>query len=134
MLTTRRRFTAGLITAPALLRAGSAGAAGRPVTVASLLGEDKPETKIWRRIAEILARTAPGVKLMLTTYYGGLNDNLETALALPVAGLHLDLVRGADQLDRVLAAAPHTPRSRAMRTQALPIGRSACWQWKASKK
>ncbi|CAM5219904.1 ABC transporter substrate-binding protein [Bosea thiooxidans] len=57
---TRRRFAAGLIAAPALLRAGSAGAASRPVTVASLLGEDKPETRIWRRIAEILARTAPG--------------------------------------------------------------------------
>ena len=35
-------------------------AAGRPVTVASLLGEDKPETRIWRRITETLARTAPG--------------------------------------------------------------------------
>ncbi|RYZ58244.1 MAG: 5-methyltetrahydropteroyltriglutamate--homocysteine S-methyltransferase, partial [Proteobacteria bacterium] len=44
--------------------------------------------------------------LMLTTYFGALDDNLETALALPVAGLHIDLVRGADQLDRVLANAP----------------------------
>jgi 5-methyltetrahydropteroyltriglutamate--homocysteine methyltransferase len=54
----------------------------------------------------LLARTAPGVKLMLTTYFGSLDDNLETALALPVAGLHVDLVRGADQLDRVLSDAP----------------------------
>ena len=54
----------------------------------------------------LLARTAPGVKLMLTTYFGGLEDNLETALALPVAGLHIDLVRAPDQLDRVLANAP----------------------------
>ncbi|MFZ3007951.1 MAG: 5-methyltetrahydropteroyltriglutamate--homocysteine S-methyltransferase [Phenylobacterium sp.] len=54
----------------------------------------------------VLARTAPGVKLMLTTYFGGLEDNLETALALPVAGLHVDLVRAPDQLDRVLANAP----------------------------
>jgi 5-methyltetrahydropteroyltriglutamate--homocysteine methyltransferase len=54
----------------------------------------------------LLARTAPGVKLMLTTYFGPLDDNLETALALPVAGLHLDLVRGADQLERALANAP----------------------------
>ncbi|WP_353184721.1 TRAP transporter substrate-binding protein [Bosea sp. (in: a-proteobacteria)] len=45
---------------PALLRGGAGAAAGRPVTVASLLGEDKPETRIWRRIAETLARTAPG--------------------------------------------------------------------------
>ena len=56
----RRRFSAGLVALPALLRGGAGAAAGRPVTVASLLGEDKPETRIWRRIAETLARTAPG--------------------------------------------------------------------------
>ncbi|WP_420102274.1 TRAP transporter substrate-binding protein [Bosea sp. (in: a-proteobacteria)] len=60
MLPTRRHFAASLLAVPALLRAGAGHAAGRPVTVASLLGEDKPETKIWRRIAETLARTAPG--------------------------------------------------------------------------
>ena len=59
MLITRRQAAAGLVAAPAVL-SGKAFAAGRPVTVASLLGEDKPETRIWRRIAEILARTAPG--------------------------------------------------------------------------
>jgi len=53
----------------------------------------------------VLSRTAPGVKLMLTTYFGGLGDNLATALALPVAGLHIDLIRAPDQLDAVLAAA-----------------------------
>lgn len=58
MLPSRRAVTAGLIAAPALL--GRAHAAGRPVTVASLFGEDKPETKIWRSIAETLARSAPG--------------------------------------------------------------------------
>ena len=51
-----------------------------------------------------LAKT--GVKLMLTTYFGGLGDNLATALALPVAGLHLDLIRAPEQLDAVLATAP----------------------------
>jgi 5-methyltetrahydropteroyltriglutamate--homocysteine methyltransferase len=55
---------------------------------------------------ETLARTAPGVKLMLATYFGGLGDNLETALALPVAGLHVDLARAPEQLDRVVANAP----------------------------
>jgi 5-methyltetrahydropteroyltriglutamate--homocysteine methyltransferase len=52
-----------------------------------------------------LARAAPQVKLMLTSYFGGLGDNLVTALALPVAGLHLDLVRAPEQLDLVTAAA-----------------------------
>lgn len=60
MLITRRQLAAGSLAAPAILKGGGAFAAGRPVTVASLLGEDKPETRVWRRIAEILNRTAPG--------------------------------------------------------------------------
>ena len=39
---------------------------------------------------------------MLTTYFGGLGDNLETALALPVAGLHVDLVRAPDSSSDVV--------------------------------
>ncbi|WP_347270413.1 5-methyltetrahydropteroyltriglutamate--homocysteine S-methyltransferase [Rhizorhabdus histidinilytica] len=46
-----------------------------------------------------------GIKLMLATYFGALGDNLETALSLPVAGLHVDLVRAPEQLDAVLAGA-----------------------------
>ena len=47
-----------------------------------------------------------GINLMLATYFGALGDNLETALALPVAGLHIDLVRAPEQLDAVLVGAP----------------------------
>ena len=39
---------------------------------------------------------------MLTTYFGGLGDNLDTAMSLPVAGLHIDLVRAPQQLDDIL--------------------------------
>ncbi len=49
---------------------------------------------------------APTLKLMLTTYFGALDDNLSAALALPVQGIHLDLVRAPDQLEAVLAAVP----------------------------
>lgn len=52
-----------------------------------------------------LAEAAPGIRLMLTSYFGGLGENLETALALPVAGLHIDLIRAPEQLDTVLAGA-----------------------------
>ena len=38
--------------------------------------------------------------------FGGLGDNLDTALSFPVAGLHIDLVRAPGQLDNVLAWAP----------------------------
>lgn len=53
-----------------------------------------------------LAKAAPGLKIMLATYFGALADNLETAAGLPVAGLHVDLKRGEEQLDDVLKAAP----------------------------
>jgi 5-methyltetrahydropteroyltriglutamate--homocysteine methyltransferase len=52
------------------------------------------------------AHALPHLKIMLTSYFGGLGDNLDTALALPIAGLHLDLVRAPDQLDAVLVKAP----------------------------
>ena len=46
-----------------------------------------------------------GIKLLLATYFGALGDNLDTALSLPVAGIHVDLVRAPEQLDAVLAGA-----------------------------
>jgi 5-methyltetrahydropteroyltriglutamate--homocysteine methyltransferase len=52
-----------------------------------------------------LVEASPALRLMLTTYFGALADNLDTALALPVHGLHIDLVRAPGQLDAVLAAA-----------------------------
>jgi 5-methyltetrahydropteroyltriglutamate--homocysteine methyltransferase len=48
-----------------------------------------------------------GVKLMLTTYFGALGDNLNLAASLPVHGLHVDLVRAPEQLDAVLRAVGH---------------------------
>ncbi|WP_404334515.1 5-methyltetrahydropteroyltriglutamate--homocysteine S-methyltransferase [Sphingomonas sp. MMS12-HWE2-04] len=50
--------------------------------------------------------TRCGPKLMLATYFGGLDDNLGFAASLPVAGLHVDLVRAPGQLDALLAKAP----------------------------
>jgi hypothetical protein len=53
-----------------------------------------------------LARELPGLKIMLATYFDDIGDNLDTALSLPVAGLHLDLVRAPQQLDVVATKAP----------------------------
>ncbi|PLP58877.1 5-methyltetrahydropteroyltriglutamate--homocysteine S-methyltransferase [Mesorhizobium loti] len=52
-----------------------------------------------------LAAAAPELKLMLATYFGALGDNLDTALSLPVAGLHVDLVRAPQQLEKVISRA-----------------------------
>ncbi|KAJ1836762.1 methionine-synthesizing 5- methyltetrahydropteroyltriglutamate--homocysteine methyltransferase [Coemansia sp. RSA 2711] len=47
-----------------------------------------------------------GLKYLLTSYFDRLGDNLAWAAALPVHGIHLDLVRGASDLDAALAAVP----------------------------
>lgn len=51
-------------------------------------------------------RTRSDLKIMLATYFGGLEGNLRTAVELPVDGLHIDLVRAPDQLDEILSALP----------------------------
>jgi 5-methyltetrahydropteroyltriglutamate--homocysteine methyltransferase len=50
-----------------------------------------------------LAERSGGAKILVATYFAGLDDNLPTALALPTHGLHLDLVRAPGQLDAALA-------------------------------
>ena len=70
-----------------------------------VLDLDDADREALRRAYAILAKAAPGAKLMLTTYFGGLGDNLDTALSLPVAGLHIDLVRAPEQLERVFEKA-----------------------------
>jgi len=59
-----------------------------------------------RRAYGVLAAAVPGVRLLLTTYFGGLGENRDLFLGLPVAGFHLDAVRGAEEIDAVLAAFP----------------------------
>lgn len=44
----------------------------------------------------------PSLKIILTNYFDCFGENLETALALPVHALHLDLVRCPLQLDDIL--------------------------------
>lgn len=45
---------------------------------------------------------AASVNLMLTTYFGQLQDNLQLACELPVQGLHLDAVTAHDEIDKVI--------------------------------
>ena len=45
-------------------------------------------------------------KLMLATYFGAVDDNLTCLAALPVAGVHVDLVRAPQQLEVVCQALP----------------------------
>jgi 5-methyltetrahydropteroyltriglutamate--homocysteine methyltransferase len=51
---------------------------------------------------------ASGVKLMLASYFGPLRENLLVAMKLPVAGVHVDCVRGGDELAHVIDWLPIT--------------------------
>ena len=46
------------------------------------------------------------LKIMLATYFGAVGDNLETLAALPVDGVHIDLIRAPQQLEAVARALP----------------------------
>jgi len=48
----------------------------------------------------------PALKILLATYFEGLQENIPLAVNLPVCALHLDLVRAPQQLDDVLKAIP----------------------------
>ncbi|CAM3787208.1 5-methyltetrahydropteroyltriglutamate--homocysteine methyltransferase [Vibrio aerogenes CECT 7868] len=49
---------------------------------------------------------AGDVKLLLTTYFDGISGVIDDIVALPVNGLHIDVVSAADQLSPVLAKLP----------------------------
>lgn len=46
------------------------------------------------------------LKILLTTYFGELRENLQLACHLPVAGLHLDAIRAAGEIEAVIAQLP----------------------------
>ncbi len=53
-----------------------------------------------------LGRRVPSLRLLLASYFSALGPNLEMALGLPVAAVHLDLVNGPEDLEPALALAP----------------------------
>ena len=60
------------------------------------------------RFTEIYANlnAASGNRLMLTTYFGPLEQNLELAVHSSCAAMHVDMVRGGEELDKILVAIP----------------------------
>lgn len=61
---------------------------------------------LYTTVFEKLNAAAKGAKLIATTYFEALKDNEDLAVSLPVHALHIDLVRGENQLDTVLAKVP----------------------------
>jgi len=70
------------------------------------LDRSEAERAAFLKAYKELAQRAGKSQLLVATYFAGLADNLKTALALPVQGLHIDLVRAPEQLDPLLAAWP----------------------------
>lgn len=63
-----------------------------------------------KQYASAYAELAPvSPKIMLTTYFSRLDSNINFVAKLPIAGLHIDLVRAPQQLGEVLAAIKSTP-------------------------
>ncbi len=57
-------------------------------------------------VYERLSEVSSDLRILVATYFEELGANLPTALGLPVAALHLDLVRAPQQLDKVLKIIP----------------------------
>jgi 5-methyltetrahydropteroyltriglutamate--homocysteine methyltransferase len=53
-----------------------------------------------------LSAVSSSLRLLLATYFGDLRSSLPWVLRLPVAALHLDLVRAPEQLEQTLANVP----------------------------
>ena len=47
-----------------------------------------------------------GIKILVATYFGTLEDNLPLAVNLPVSGLHVDAVRGKTELAQIITTLP----------------------------
>jgi 5-methyltetrahydropteroyltriglutamate--homocysteine methyltransferase len=66
---------------------------------------DDQSRKTYKEVYERLNKVSR-LKLILTSYFEGLKDNIDLALSLPTAALHVDLVRDPEQLDNLLKSFP----------------------------
>ena len=67
---------------------------------------DEATKALYGKVFEKLAAAAKGIKLIVATYFEALGNNEDIAVNLPVHALHLDLVRGENQLDSILSKVP----------------------------
>lgn len=73
---------------------------------------DDAARRAYTRAYASLKEALPGLSLALTTYFGGLGENLKTAAAIAPQVLHVDLTRVPDSVTELLdALAPETTLS-----------------------
>ncbi len=68
----------------------------------------KKEKEAFEFAYRSIANRVNGIKTLVATYFEGLPDNTQLAVNLPIAALHIDLVRAPEQLDEVLTLIPDT--------------------------
>jgi 5-methyltetrahydropteroyltriglutamate--homocysteine methyltransferase len=64
------------------------------------------EKTAFKEAYNAIYKSCKGLKILVATYFNGLEDNAVLATSLPISALHLDLVRDAGQLDKVLEIIP----------------------------
>ncbi len=64
---------------------------------------DENVRRLFAPVYRTFKEAAASTKVMVASYFGGLGENLETVAALPVDALHVDLVRGGQDLEPLLA-------------------------------
>lgn len=74
-----------------------------PFLVLKLKDEEK---KAFLRAYSFLEKYCPNIKILIATYFEGLDENYSIALSLPVTALHIDFVKRPDQLKNILRNFP----------------------------
>ncbi|EDL61598.1 5-methyltetrahydropteroyltriglutamate--homocysteine S-methyltransferase [Gimesia maris] len=93
--------------AEVLTRLSASGATWIQIDEPCLVLDLTAEQRVaFQRAYDQLSIIPGGIKIALTTYFGPLAENLPTAVSLPIAALHVDLVRAPEQLDDVLEQLP----------------------------
>jgi 5-methyltetrahydropteroyltriglutamate--homocysteine methyltransferase len=67
---------------------------------------DATQRGAFSRTYASLREAAPGLRILVATYFAGLGENLPTALSLPIDALHLDSVADPGQMDEAITHVP----------------------------
>jgi 5-methyltetrahydropteroyltriglutamate--homocysteine methyltransferase len=70
------------------------------------LGEREKDAYL--KVFNLINECFPNLKIILTTYFGDLGNNLNLVSSLPVHTLHVDLARCPEQLEKVATTIPET--------------------------
>jgi 5-methyltetrahydropteroyltriglutamate--homocysteine methyltransferase len=92
-----------------LKKLASAGAEWVQMDEPSLVLDLSPDARAaFGKAYDKLTKAVPSLKILVATYFDDLRENMEIAFKLPVAAVHLDLVRAPQQLEAALKLIPKT--------------------------